>query len=119
MHKDWDEVLKEDISPELEHKTMARVRQELEKRAETRANSWWLPIVSLVPVLGLLMFFLRPGLEQREQILTSNEHIDEFFEIVDLLDIDSGEDMELSLFDEMELIEDLESLEEWDGREEA
>ncbi len=56
VNNDWDDIVKEKVSEELRHKTLARVRQEMDQKKNSNAFSWnWL--LALVPGLAALVFF--------------------------------------------------------------
>ncbi|MCJ8277671.1 MAG: hypothetical protein MJK18_12575 [Bdellovibrionales bacterium] len=115
---DWEDILKEPVSEELKHKTLARARQELDS-VSTHSFDWrWL--AALVPGLAALLIFIRKRTDENTDIETSlaqedNEFIDE------IKDFSAEElaELEDDLLEDLEFYEDLDILEDWDGSEES
>lgn len=117
----WDEILHEEVSEELKHRTMVRVRQELEALQEE--SSWnflkfLVPAVSGLTAMVLVFRFWQQGEDGSPPQVADNEDLDFLFEVAELVG-DNEDEFDLDLIEDMELLEDLEVLEAWDGRDEA
>lgn len=119
---DWDDIVKEKVSEELRHKTLARVRQEMDQKKNSNAFSWnWL--LALVPGLAALVFFFNQQKEGSEEDDLPSLAVDDPQEDY-LKELASLSDEEIDQYDEemiekLDFYKDLDVLEEWDGREES
>ncbi len=111
--KDWEDIIKEPMSESLKARTMARVRQELDRNREVNSRFNWAWLIPLVPVLGALVLFVRQQKqgEGQQSSLVQTDYLD------DLTQLSEAElaDYDHELLTDLELLEELEVLEEWDG----
>ena len=114
MSHKWEQTITEKVSPELAHRTLARVRRQLD---ENQQGQWdWSFIKYLIPAstLGLgLLFYWR---HQQNEVSPQRVEDDLILAMEILEDIDIEE---LGLLGELDSLEDLDLLEDWDGRTEV
>lgn len=108
----WDDIVKEPMSEGLKARTLARARQELDANKAKSFFSIKL-LAPLVPGLALLFFYIRQPKDDSSQVALQDYEV-----MDDLMDMSSQELAELDehLINDLEFFEDLEFLEEWDGR---
>ena len=114
--KDWDDIIEEPVSEELKHKTMVRVRQELEKSSAKSFDFKWLAL--LVPGLAALLLFIRQKDDDGELSQTLAQE-DDFIDEIKDLSLEELAELDDDFIDDLEFYEDLDILEDWDGSEES
>ena len=117
---DWDDIVEEKVSEELRHKTMARVRQELNQKKPAFSWQW---IWALIPGLAALVFFFNQkewekGSDPISPVAKGEGEEDYLTELASLSDKEVDQYDE-ELIERLDFYQDLDVLEEWDGREES
>lgn len=117
MSQDWEDTVKEKMSEELKHRTLVRVREELlAQKSSSRSRMKWL--IPAVPGLAALLFLFRSP-QDRSSGGALAELDDEWLD--EILEIDQSEldEFDAEMMADLELLEDLDVLEVWDGQEES
>jgi hypothetical protein len=109
--ENWDDILKEKVSEELRHKTMARARTELDHMGthKTFSLSWLIP---LVPALAALLFFIRSKESDESDLLAKSE--ESFLKELENMSISELDDFDEDLVANLDFYENLDLLEDWD-----
>ena len=119
MSQKWDEWIKEDVSSELEHKTMTRARQEL--RSSSESTHFFKVFIPSFGGLTLLAIFFKykdffGSSTESQWVQAEQEAV--LSELAEWTEEELNE-LDEELLAELEFFEDFELLEEWDGKEDV
>ncbi len=113
--RDWEDIVKEPMSESLKARTMARARQELDEIRGQQSRFHWAWLLPILPALGALALFVRQRQHDQADDLSLVASEEEYLETWTQLSDEELVGLDHEMIRDLQLLEDLDVLEEWDG----